>query len=274
MLTIGEFSKICKVSTKTLRYYEAIDLLNPACIKADSGYRYYTIDQLKSMLFINRMKAYGFSLDEIRTLLKWEELQEHELLSEAMQSRRELLQQQIEWMQQTLHELDEDVVSLRNKKDVMSYLDDIDIQLVEEPMMFLLSTRCMVNMEDCAKGYQQFYAPLFEVIEQQRLTIYRAPLSMYHSKEYQEEGFDMEFAIPVKERVKGTRDFSPGLCIRTVCKGSYHQIPSIYARHQAWMEQEGYAYRLPPYDVYITHPDEVSCMEDNITEIYSPIVKR
>ena len=94
-----------QVSTKTLRYYEAIDLLNPVCIKADSGYRYYTIDQLKSMLFINRMKAYGFSLDEIRTLLKWEELQEHELLSEAMQSRRELLQQQIEWMQQTLHEI-------------------------------------------------------------------------------------------------------------------------------------------------------------------------
>ena len=29
MLSIGEFSKICKVSTKTLRYYETIDLLNP-----------------------------------------------------------------------------------------------------------------------------------------------------------------------------------------------------------------------------------------------------
>ena len=39
MLTIGEFSKICKVSTKTLRYYEKIDLLNPICIKAESGYR-------------------------------------------------------------------------------------------------------------------------------------------------------------------------------------------------------------------------------------------
>ncbi len=26
MLTMGQFSKICKVSTKTLRYYETIDL--------------------------------------------------------------------------------------------------------------------------------------------------------------------------------------------------------------------------------------------------------
>ena len=66
----------------------------------------------------------------------------------------------------------------------------------------------------------------------------------------------------------------PGLCIRTVCRGSYHQIPSVYARHQEWMETEGYTYRLPPYDVYITHPDEVADMEENITEIYSPIMKR
>ena len=157
---------------------------------------------------------------------------------------------------------------------IMSYLDDIDIQLVEEPEMFLLSTRRMVNMEDCAKGFISFYEPLFEKIRKGRLTICKAPLSIYHSKEYQDEGFDMEFAIPVKERVTGTRDFSPGLCLRTVCRGSYHQIPSVYARHQEWMETEGYTYRLPPYDVYITHPDEVADMEENITEIYSPIMKR
>lgn len=29
MLSIGEFSNICKVSTKTLRYYAEIDLLEP-----------------------------------------------------------------------------------------------------------------------------------------------------------------------------------------------------------------------------------------------------
>ena len=252
MLTIGEFSKICKVSTKTLRYYETIDLLNPICIKAESGYRYYAIEQLKNMLFINRMKTYGFSLDEIRTLLKWEEQGESKLLQNALLSHRKVLQEQILWMQQTLHELEADVATVQKEEMIMSYLDDIDIQLV----------------------FISFYEPLFEKIRKGRLTICKAPLSIYHSKEYQDEGFDMEFAIPVKERVTGTRDFSPGLCIRTVCRGSYHQIPSVYARHQEWMETEGYTYRLPPYDVYITHPDEVADMEENITEIYSPIMKR
>ena len=32
MLSIGEFSRICKVSTKTLRYYDEIGLIKPSKI--------------------------------------------------------------------------------------------------------------------------------------------------------------------------------------------------------------------------------------------------
>ena len=51
MLSIGEFSKICKVSTKTLRYYDEIGLINPSKINQENGYRYYSIEQLETMLF-------------------------------------------------------------------------------------------------------------------------------------------------------------------------------------------------------------------------------
>ena len=44
MLTIGEFSNICKVSTKTLRYYAEIGLILPNEINPKNGYRYYSID--------------------------------------------------------------------------------------------------------------------------------------------------------------------------------------------------------------------------------------
>jgi len=64
VLSIGEFSKICGVSTKTLRYYDEIGLINPDEINAESGYRYYSIEQLKRMLYINRLKSYHFSLEE------------------------------------------------------------------------------------------------------------------------------------------------------------------------------------------------------------------
>ena len=62
MLSIGEFSNICKVSTKTLRYYAEIGLLLPTEINPENGYRYYAIEQLETMLFINRLKSYKFSM--------------------------------------------------------------------------------------------------------------------------------------------------------------------------------------------------------------------
>jgi DNA-binding transcriptional MerR regulator len=60
MLSIGEFSNICKVSTKTLRYYAEIGLIFSEEINSENGYRYYSIDQLETMLLINRLKSYVF----------------------------------------------------------------------------------------------------------------------------------------------------------------------------------------------------------------------
>ena len=42
MLSIGEFSKICKVTVKTLRYYDRIGLLKPVHVDDMTGYRYYS----------------------------------------------------------------------------------------------------------------------------------------------------------------------------------------------------------------------------------------
>ncbi len=69
LISIGEFSKICSVSVKTLRHYNKVDLLKPAKVDKWTGYRYYKEEQLNDMLLINRLKRYGFSLMEIKVFL-------------------------------------------------------------------------------------------------------------------------------------------------------------------------------------------------------------
>lgn len=44
--TIGEFSRLCNLSAKQLRYYDKIGLISPAYRDEWTGYRYYTIQQL------------------------------------------------------------------------------------------------------------------------------------------------------------------------------------------------------------------------------------
>ena len=55
MLKIGTFSKLSQLSIKTLRFYEAKELLKPASIDQTTNYRLYSTEQL---LLAARIKAY------------------------------------------------------------------------------------------------------------------------------------------------------------------------------------------------------------------------
>lgn len=70
MYTIGEISKIVNISANALRYYDEIGLLKPCLIKDDNQYRYYSKEQIKDITFIIELKQYGFTLDEIKNLIK------------------------------------------------------------------------------------------------------------------------------------------------------------------------------------------------------------
>ena len=66
---IGGLAEQAGVNRETLRYYERRGLLNPARRTA-SGYRVYDRESAARLLFIKRAQAFGFSLDEIRDLLR------------------------------------------------------------------------------------------------------------------------------------------------------------------------------------------------------------
>lgn len=134
MLSIGEFSKICKVSTKTLRYYDEIGLIKPSKINQENGYRYYSIEQLETMLFINRLKQYRFSLEEIKAIITSEEILNEKLSIELYKKKIEF-EKQIQIYSQITERLNEDISVLKQGKSIMSYLNKIDVQLVEVPVM-------------------------------------------------------------------------------------------------------------------------------------------
>ncbi len=68
-MQIGEASKATGVSAKMIRHYEAIGLI-PAAGRRDSNYRDYAADDVHRLGFIRRARDLGFSIDEIRDLLK------------------------------------------------------------------------------------------------------------------------------------------------------------------------------------------------------------
>jgi MerR family mercuric resistance operon transcriptional regulator len=68
-LPIGELSKRSGVNIETIRYYERVKMLAPPPRTA-SGRRVYCSTDLRALTFIRRARELGFSLDEIRALLR------------------------------------------------------------------------------------------------------------------------------------------------------------------------------------------------------------
>jgi len=69
MFRIGEFSKIAQVSGRLLRYYDEIGLFNPVHIDSETGYRYYSAQQLPELNRILALKELGLTLDQIARLV-------------------------------------------------------------------------------------------------------------------------------------------------------------------------------------------------------------
>jgi len=68
-MTIGKVAESSGVGIDTIRFYERRGLL-PEPQRSHSGYRLYTPSVMGRLNFILRAKDLGFSLEEIRTLLK------------------------------------------------------------------------------------------------------------------------------------------------------------------------------------------------------------
>ena len=96
MYSIGKFSKMTGVSTKTLIWYHSVGLLKPCKVDEESGYRFYDDESLKQLANIHFWQSMDFSVKEIANLSK-------EIVSEKIDE----LQNKINFIQSNISFLEE-----------------------------------------------------------------------------------------------------------------------------------------------------------------------
>ncbi|MBB3060257.1 MerR family transcriptional regulator [Microbulbifer rhizosphaerae] len=67
-MNISQAARKSGLTAKALRYYESIDLLAPG--RSENGYRDYSERDLETLRFIQRARAVGFAIGEVRDLLE------------------------------------------------------------------------------------------------------------------------------------------------------------------------------------------------------------
>lgn len=69
-MQIGKFARMCGTKISVLRHYDKEGLLAPDYVDVFTGYRYYSQEQIAAFNRITALKKGGFSLPEIRDILK------------------------------------------------------------------------------------------------------------------------------------------------------------------------------------------------------------
>jgi DNA-binding transcriptional MerR regulator/effector-binding domain-containing protein len=69
VVSVGRFATITHLSVKTLRHYHQVGLLEPAEVDPETGYRYYTLDQLPTAQLIRRLRDLRMPVADVGAVL-------------------------------------------------------------------------------------------------------------------------------------------------------------------------------------------------------------
>ena len=82
-IAIGELSRRTGCNIETIRYYERVGLLPKARREIGGRFRRYDGDDIARLSFIRRARQLGFTLDEVRGLLRLAAAEGEDVRSEA-----------------------------------------------------------------------------------------------------------------------------------------------------------------------------------------------
>lgn len=269
-MTIGEFSRFCQVTIKTLRYYDKLGLLMPNEVDEWSRYRYYDVAQMQQLNAILRLKDMGFSLEEIGELF---DEGTHKPSISQIEAKKELLTNQI-------RDLVKKLGALNRIGESIKHIDNMErISIQSLPKIIVASYRKVLkHREDLVPLFNHTINPEIQRIGCKRtLPIYGFIIE--HEKEYKEEDIDTEYCLQVDElyrdsgnlKFKELAEVPMAVCLKHV--GTYDALPESYAEAMRYIEANGYKvageYRIQFVEGMHNQRDP----EKFVTIIQIPVVK-
>lgn len=243
MLTIGDFSRLSRVTPRMLRHYDALGLLRPEAV-GENGYRYYRQEQLSHLVRIQWLKGYGFSLGEIGPLL---ELEDGRLLPLLRQRRLELCRE-LDGRRALIHQLEEDILRMEGTIMEKAY----HVVLLQDPEQKVFSIRETIGVD----RYHDFFERLYREAEARGLTQAGLIQMLYHDEAFNPERSDVEAQMVVAQDGPDVKVRPACTCAAVQHRGPYEDLHLAYDALCTWLgEHTEYRMCGPAMDRYFGDPD-------------------
>jgi len=244
---IGDFSKISRLSIKTLRYYHEYGLLNPSRIDDISGYRYYNETALEKVNIILLLKSFDFSLKEIKDIID-NYTSDFEIIS-FLKDKKSEINSKIYMFKKIEKKLNLYINRAEEDSKMKKYNTDIIIKDI--PDMLVATVRFKGRYDETGKA-------LGKVGKYYMKYINGKPFRLDHDGEYKEENADMEIGFPVKKDLNineiASGILKGGKALTLIHNGSYESIGRSYKKIVDFINNNKINVLNPAREVYIKGP--------------------
>lgn len=275
MFRIGDFSRLARVTIKTLHHYDEAGLLQPSHVDRQSGYRYYDASQLPTLHRILLLKDLGFSLEQIRDLL----CADVQSLATTLDARRRELAESIAADQSRLRRLE----ALRLTLDQRDPASRPPVLLRDSPAIEIHSIR--ERVPHLGEPMQALFEQAESDVALEHARSAASPFTIFHDPDYREQDVDVEVCIPVKHRVVKLDTHVLPRCEASASltyRGPYEQTPLAYSQLLEWLSRSGMRLDGPLREVYHRYgADQVgyslpaavlaNSSDDFVTELQVPV---
>jgi effector-binding domain-containing protein len=268
---IGDFSRLCRVTVRTLRYYDEIGLLSPARVDQFTGYRYYSVDQLPKLNRIAMLKGIGLSLDDINRLLHNGMPADH--IRQLLQVKQTEIQERLNQDNGRLRQVERWLDKI-NKEGVMP--TDMYIQRKDVPRLRVISKRETGTYEYTPNKLREELLQQINRPENQACVRVTGPVMMLcHDEEYKEKDADIEMAVPISGEISinepliKLKILPRCRVISAIYKGPYDASDNAYAQIFEYAEGHNLKLTTPLRELYLNSAEEIP-EDELLTEIQCP----
>jgi DNA-binding transcriptional MerR regulator len=189
-LTVGDFSRITHLSVKTLRHYHEVGLLRPATVNPDTGYRYYSREQVPTAQVIRRLRDLGMPVGEVKAVLD----------APDAPARNVLIAAHLDRLEAELAQTRTAVESLRNLLRPPADAPIIEHRSV--PATQAAGIKAVVDRADVLAWWQGALAELHATVRVRGLRVTGAYGGVYASELFQHDRGEATVFIPVEGGVR------------------------------------------------------------------------
>lgn len=275
MFRIGQLASIYCISGKTLRYYDELGLLRPRYVDEDTGYRYYTSDQIPVLNEIFLLKEMGLSLKEIAYLMQEEVDKSHTLLKSVLELKQLELDRQI----QELEKKKQTIELLKKKLDKSdgTKLSTYQVSIKKVEKMQVASMKSSISTYS---AQEELWAQMLDYLARCRAKLGKERYTIYHDSVYKGDEIHVEILkrvtapFPETETIKYKIQESYDEVAFLIHTGDHESVINSYEAILTWIEENNYEITGNIREEF--HMDDFTTNDPKefVTEIQIPVRKK